>query len=309
MVSVEHVAPPAGEEHTCLLSRSSLNDYLSFMSDYAADGLGADRRRLVKEWKAAAARMEELRESEPEIADGQKSTTLPASLRALAAKVQADPIFQKAFDDGEYEVAMVDLDRVIVSQKLVCIEHLRRLQERLEKKPTAEQLFRFCLPVDRPPVEHRASRTGDEEFAFTSKSNDLRFLEAVMLRPDQLVGYRATGPVAGVIALVVGYGSNFLNVLSIEGRMILNNGHHRACALWEAGIRKVPCIVQTITHPDEIQVHAPRPVRKDPAFYLTDPRPPLLRDYFDPVLSRRVFIGLTTKQVRVRYSIDERDMP
>jgi hypothetical protein len=309
MVSIEQVPSPTGEEHYCLLTRSSLGDYLSFMGDYASDGTGSDRRRLVNEWKAAASRMEELRESEPDIADGRKPTPLPTSLRNLAARVQADPIYQKAFDDGEYEIALVDLDRVIVSQKLVCIEHLRRLQERLGEKPTAEQLFRFCLPVDRPPVEHRASRTGDDEFAFTSKSNDLRFLEAVMLRPDQLVGYQANGPVAGVIALVVGYGSNFLNVLSIEGRLLLNNGHHRACALWESGIRNVPCIVQTIEHPDEIQVHAPRPVRKDPAFYLTDPRPPLLRDYFDPVLSRRVHVGLTTKQVRVRYSIDERDMP
>jgi hypothetical protein len=130
-----------------------------------------------------------------------------------------------------------------------------------------------------------------------------------MLRPDQLVGYQATGPVAGVIALVVGFGSNYLNVLEIGGRMILNNGHHRACALWEMGIRRVPCVLQTITHPDEIEVHAPRAVRRSPAFYLTEPRPPLLRDYFDPVLSRRVPLGLTTKQVRLKYSVEEKDMP
>jgi hypothetical protein len=309
MVSIQQEPASTGEEHFCLMTRSSLDDFLSFMSGYASDGTGNDRRRLVNEWKAATARMEELREAEPDIADKQQSTPLPASLRHLAQRVYADPVYQRAFSDGEYEIAMVDLDRVVVSQKLVCVEHLRRLQEQIEKKPTAEQLFRFCLPIDRQPPEHRSSRVGDEEFAFSSKSNDLRFLEAVMLRPDQLVGYQATGKVAGVIALVVGYGSNYLNVLSIEGRMVLNNGHHRACALWELGIRKVPCIVQTITHPDEIEVHAPRPVRRDPAFYLTAPRPPLLRDYFDPVLSRRVHVGLTTKQVRVSYSIDERDMP
>lgn len=309
MVTIQTEPAATGEEHSYLLCRSSLNDYLAFMGDYASDGAGDDRRRLVNEWKAASERMDELRGSEPEIADEQKHSPVRASLRSLVAQVETDPIYRRAFSDGDYEIAMIDLDHVVVSQKLVCMEHLRRLQGRLGNKPTAEQLFRFCLPFDRKPVEHRASRIEDDEFAFTSDSNDLRFLEAVMLKPNQLRDYQANGPVAGVIALVVGFGSNYLNALSIEGRMVLNNGHHRACALWEMGIRQVPCVVQTITHPDEIEVHAPRPVRKDPAFYLTGPRPPLLSDYFDQVLSRRVRVNLTTKHVRVRYSIEERDMP
>ena len=218
-------------------------------------------------------------------------------------------MFRRGFSDAEYHFAIVDLNRVVVSQKLVCIDHLRRLRERLDPKPSPEQLFRFCMPFDCEPPEQGSSRIGDDEFAFVAQSNDIRFLEAVMLRPDQVTGYQATGPVAGIIAMVVGYGSNYLNVLDIDGRLVLNNGHHRACALWELGVRQVPCVVQTISHPDEIEVHAPRAVRRDPAFYLTDPRPPLLGDYFDPILSRRVNVALTTKQVRVRYSIEEKDMP
>ncbi len=112
-----------------------------------------------------------------------------------------------------------------------------------------------------------------------------------------------------MIALVIGFGSNYLNVLSIGSRLVLNNGNHRACALWAAGVRRVPCVVQTLTHPDEIDVHAPRAVKRNPDFYLTEPRPPLLADYFDPVLSRRVNVALTRKQVRVGYSVEEKDMP
>jgi len=33
----------------------------------------------------------------------------------------------------------------------------------------------------------------------------------------------------------------------------------------------VPCVVQTLTHPDEIDVHAPRAVKRNPDFYLTEP--------------------------------------
>src|SRR5438128_1844359 len=79
-------------------------------------------------------------------------------------------------------------------------------------------VFRFCLPYDHPPAEFRAGRISDDSFAFVSQSSDLRFLEAVMLRPDQVQGYQALGPVAGVIALVVGFGSNYLNVVAANDR-------------------------------------------------------------------------------------------
>ena len=69
---------------------------------------------------------------------------------------------------------------------------------------------------------------------------------------------------AGVIALVVGFGANYLHVLATHDRLVLNNGHHRACALYAQGVREVPCVVQTIVHPDELEVHAPRPVRPPP---------------------------------------------
>lgn len=307
-MSTDAPPAPAGEDHSFLLPRASLNDYLSFMAEYAPDA-GEDRGRLADEWKAAAARMDELRQSEPDRADGQAVAPLPAAVRPLVAEVEADPVFRRAFADAPYEIGLVDLDRLVVSQKLVCLDHVRRLQAELGPRPGPEALFRFCLPFDRKVPAVRAGRIGGDEFAFVSPSSDLRFLEAVMLRPDQLAGYQATGPVAGVIALVVGFGSNYLNVLDVDGRLILNNGHHRACALWDLGVRQAPCVVQTVTHPDEIEVHAPRAVRRSPAFYLTDPRPPLLGDYFDPTLSRRVRLALTTKQVRVGYTVEEKDMP
>jgi hypothetical protein len=309
MVTIESVPESSGEVHSYLLSRSSLKDYLSFVAEYAADNANDNRRQLMTEWKAAAARMDKLRESEPNRADKQQWSPLPASMRALASKVEADPIFSRAYSDSEYQFGIVDLSNVVVSQRLVCLDHVRRLQTQLCAKPKLDELFRYCLPFDRTPPECKSGRIGDEEFVFHSLSSDLRFQEAVLLRPDQIAGYRPTGPIAGVVALVVGFGSNCLHVLSIDGRLVLNNGHHRACALWQMGLRNVPCVVQPITHPDEIEVHAPRAVRRDPTFYLTDPRPPLLEDYFDPVLSRRLAVALTSKQVRVSYSVEEKDMP
>lgn len=301
--------PSSGEDHLYLLPRSPLNEYLTFMAEYPVDAAELDRGTLAAEWKAADQLMTELRLTEPDAADDADLRPLHTSLRPLADKVEADPVFRRAFADATWEIIVVDLAQMVASQKLVSLKHIRRLQGQLGTSPSAEDVFRFCLPTERTPPDHRASRITDDEFAFASDSNDLRFLDAVLLRPDQIRGYQAEGPVAGIVALVVGFGSNFLTALAVNGRLVLNNGHHRACALYDLGIREVPCVVQTIASPEELEVHAPRAVRRRPDFYLTEARPPLLKDYFHATLGRTVRMGLTSKQVRVEYKIEELDMP
>ena len=304
-------APPAGEDHLYLISRSSLADYLAFMTTYPVGAADVDRKQLSDEWLAADRLMQQLRTSEPDWADVGPTGVrpLPPSLEPFAANARQDPVFRKAFEDVTWEVAVVDLERLVVSQKLVSRHHIERLGQRLGPAPSPQDVFRCCLPFDREPPAVRVSRVGDEEFAFVSDSNDLRFLDAALLRPDQVTGFRPTGPVAGVVALVVGFGANYLHVLATHDRLVLNNGHHRACALYAQGVRQVPCVVQTVVHPDELEVHAPRAVRRNQDFYLSDTRPPVLKDYFHPALVRRLRLALTTKQVRVRYSFEEIDMP
>lgn len=298
-----------GEDHRYLLPRSSLDSYLEFVADYSLDPAELNRKEHAEAWKAADLLMRELRVSEADRAEGETAKPLPKKMKGLSAKVEADPVFQKAFEDASWELRLVDLHKVVVSQKLVSEGHIARLRARLGPAPSDQECFRFCLPYDRLPTPHRMSRIDDGEFAFVSESNDLRFLEAVLLRPDQIVGYQSTGPIAGAVALIVGYGSNYLSVIEANGRLVLNNGHHRACALVAADKRWVPCVVQTITHPGEFAVHMPRAVRNNADFYLSEPRPPSVADYFDPILSKRFRLGLTTKHVRLRYSVDEKDMP
>ncbi len=298
-----------GEEHFYLLSRTTLEDFLEFMSSWPVDAASLDRKQLADEWRAASDHMKKLRTVEAGWADRPVIGPLPESMEPLFEQVERDPIFQKAFSEVECEIGMVELDKLVVSQKLVSKAHLERLMTQLGPEPAPEAVFRFCLPYDHPTIPHRAGRVADREFAFVSDSNDLRFLEAVLLRPDQVVGYQANGPIAGVIALVVGYGSNYLNVLSVNGRLILNNGNHRACALRALGLKHAPCVIQKITREDELDTLAPGAVRRNRDFYLKNPRPPVIKDYFNPQLSRVVSVGLTTRHVRVSYSIEEMDMP
>jgi len=109
--------------------------------------------------------------------------------------------------------------------------------------------------------------------------------------------------------LVVGFGCNFLNAIHTEDRLILNNGSHRAFALRELGITHVPCVIQHVPGREELAIVGPPELSQNPDRYLTAQRPPLLRDYFEPVLRKIVHVPSKLRQIRVSFAIEVLDMP
>ncbi len=303
------VPDPAGEDHVFLIGRATLREYLNFMTTEPVDARSFDRRALAAEWRAAHDRLRALRRAEEDWADDVRPKSLPAELEPLAAGVAADPIYQTAFDVLPTRIAMVELDRLVVSQKTIHLGHVRRLRDRLGAAPTPEEVFRLCLPADHPTADYRVSRVGSDSVDFVSESDDLRFHEPVILAPHQVTGHQPFGPVAGVVGLVVGFGSGYLNVVSCEGRLVLNNGYHRAYALRELGFSHVPAVVQQVSRADEVGAAGGAAFRRDPEYYLRSPRPPVMKDYFDPELRRVVRLISTARHVRIRFTIEEFDLP
>ncbi len=170
-------------------------------------------------------------------------------------------------------------------------------------------MFRTCLPFERRTVKHRVRWVSDDTFVFMSESNDLRFLEPVVFQPEQISNYRPLGPLAGVLGLVVGYGSNYLNAIAAEGRMVLNNGSHRAYALRDLGVTHVPCVIQKVSRREELKVVGAGALLRHPDRFLQAPRPPVLKDYFDPQLRMIVPLAPTVRHVRVRFSVEQIDVP
>src|SRR2546428_723051 len=82
----------------------------------------------------------------------------------------------------------------------------------------------------------QARRERSRRYVFRSESMDLRYHGTTLFRPDQIADHEAFGPMAGIVGVVVGFGSNFLNVIRADHRMVLHNGYHRACALLALGI-------------------------------------------------------------------------
>jgi hypothetical protein len=267
-----------------------------------------DQRALTDEWRAANDHYYDLEKREAGTADKAECLELPQAMRPLADELAAHPHFRRSCDSLPVSFGMVELDRLIVTQPHVTLPFVEALQARLDPAPDAEGLFRFCQPLERrdPPIGVR--RLGDRRFQFVSDSTDFRFHEAVLLRPEQVVGHAPFGPVGAVIGLVVGFGSNFLSVIRSDNRLLLHNGYHRAYALRAAGFTHAPAVVQTVTRRDELALVASQAVVDEPAFYLAARRPPLLKDFLDPRISKVLPVRRTKKLVEVSFEYQEHDV-
>jgi len=298
-----------GDENVFLVGRPPIDEYLGFMSTQPVDAQSADMKKLSDEWRQANDHVKELQNTEPAWADNAPITPIPPGLAHLAQQVLNDTIFQKSFAIIPVELAYVELDRLVVFQKYINLVHTNRLVQLLGKNPSEEQVFRLCLSFDHPVLPFQVSRISNNAFDFVSRSNDLRFLEPFFCQPEQLSQYQPTGPLAGVIGLAVGYGSNYLNALSVEGRVILNNGSHRAYALRELGITHAPCVIQKVSRREELTVIANQALLQHEDLYISQPRPPVLKDYFDPKLRKIIRISPKARHVRVSFGIEQIDLP
>ncbi|MBI3726108.1 hypothetical protein HY251_19435 [bacterium] len=291
------------DEEVWLLGQPTLRDYLAFVRDTVKGGAAIDPARLTDEWRAANDHYHELEQREPGIADEVDCRDLDLSLAPLAEEVAAAPCYRRTFNSLPTTFGMVELDRLVVSQRSVTATFVEALRSRLGPSPDPEALFRFCLPVSNRDAPVRIERAGSRRYVFRSESTDFRFHEPVLLRPDQVRDYQAFGPVAGIVGLVVGFGSNFLNVIRVDSRLLLHNGYHRACALRALGITHAPCIIQTVTRSDELDIAASAAVARDPAFYFQSARPPLLKDFFDPAIRRAWPVHRQARSIEVNFEV------
>jgi hypothetical protein len=87
------------------------------------------------------------------------------------------------------------------------------------------------------------------------------------------------------------------------------NGSHRAYALRDAGLTKAPCLVVEVTRREELEVTASEELKNKPDDYLKAPRPPMLRDYFDPALRKIVPVRRLMHQIQVGIGTNQTAFP
>jgi hypothetical protein len=294
-----------GEEELWLLGQPPLKRYLDFVEAHVVDGATADRAALAAEWRAANEYYQELERREAGIANQAERRDLDPAMAEPLAQLQAHPRFRRSFDTLTNSFAMVELDRLIVFQKHVSRNFVDALAARIGPAPEPAALFGFCLPLGARDCPVQMRREGSRRYVFRCESTDFRYLESKLLRPEEVAGLEALGPVAGIVGLVIGFGSNFLHAVSIGRRLMLNNGYHRACALRAAGITHAPCLIQTAGTVDELELVDKSDVMDDPQFYFESARPPLLRDFFDPRIRKLLPVRRRRRVIEVNFEIND----
>lgn len=297
----------ASQQELWLLGQPPLQKFLDFVEDQGVGECVPNRKSLIDQWRAANDVYEELAKCEAGVADMSECSALHHSLEPLVEELIADPRYRRTFDILPTRIAMVELDRMVICQNHVTYNFVEELKLRLGPNPDLATLFRFCLPLEAPSAPVEIRQVGSRRYVFRCNSTDFRFHESVLLRADQIAGHEAQGTLAGVVGLMVGFGSNFLNAICDDdsNRLLLNNGYHRACALIELGITHAPCLIQTVTRRDELDIAAKSIVAENPGYYFNAPRPPLLKDFGNPRLRKLVPTKKAVRMIEVSYEIND----
>lgn len=294
------------DEYIYLIGQPTLKQFLRFAKDRAVHSQSPGT--LTEEWHAANAVVRTLEKEETGIADDPEIDPVNPDNELLLEFLKA-PLVRNNFNTVPTEVAFVNLDQLVVYQHHIDLTFVRQLKARMGPNPSEAEVFRFCLPAEQVLPPAKWSRLRKDTYAFVSPSNDLRFLGVMSLDREDIQNYPPPGNLVGVVGIAVGFGSNFLNAIHAENRLILNNGSHRACALREMGITRAPCIVQHTSHREELSVLACTAVTEAPNFFLKDPRPMMLKDYLNPKLRKVLPVRRRVRQVIVKFEVDDGFVP
>lgn len=298
--------------HVLLVGHPPVTEFLGYVTTQTMDGRTRDESALMDAWRRGNDHLLALTETEAGYADGIEFGDLPDELAPLAARVLADPVTRRDYALAPVSIEWIELDRLVVQQKHINLVFADELRAEIGESPSASRIFEFALPSEkrRDPRVH-VGRTGEAAWVFKSVSNDFRILDADVLEPAQVTGFDSSGVPAVIVALSLGYGSNYLSALSVGSRLVLQNGSHRAYALRAAGQTHAPCLVQHISRLEELRaiVGDGSPLTAPGENLLTTSRPPLFKDYFDEQLRMIVDVPASLRQIQVGFSLNVTDQP
>ena len=298
--------------HVLLVGHPPVTEFLGYVNAETLERHGGDDGALMDLWRRGNDYLLALTETEAGYADGIELGEVPAELAPLSARALADPVMRRDYALAPVSIAWIELDRLVIHQKHINLAYADELRAELGENPSPARVFEFALPYEKrrdPPVE--AERVGEAAWVFTSRSNDLRILDATLLEPGQVTGLDAVGVPSKLVVPSVGYGSNYLSALSVGSRLVLHNGSQRAYALRAAGQTHAPCLVQHVSGHEQLReiVGDDHPLMAEDDTILTAGRPPLFKDFFDEKLRMIVSAPALIREIQVGFSLNVTDQP
>lgn len=299
-------SPPSTTEERLLLGPQHLQEALDFAG--SLDGLSrpTDRGLLAERWRQAAAEYGRLAQTEAGAADGGDIRPLPKAMARHIDRLVSLPGVQHTFDTVPVAFGMVELDRLIVSQYSMTQAVVDRIVEQHPLPPGPKRLAELCLPLQPPAADFRLAGRSGREFTFVADAHDMRFLDARVLDPLEVRQTGVMGHPQAVLALSIGFSANLLNGVRYNGRVAINNGHHRVLALRRMGLTHAPCLIQPCTSLEDLGQAATREIADNVDLYFHAPRPPLLRDFDNPRLTVKFKAPRMQRVVTVRVDVQRR---
>lgn len=236
-------------------------------------------------WRAGQTEYARLAVKEAGAADGAVLRPLPKSMAQHTARLVELEGVQRTFDTVPVAFGLVPLESLIVSQYSMTKAVVDRIVSAHPAPIRPKRLAELCLPLNAPAAPFHLAARSDKAFTFVSDAHDMRFLDAQVIEPVSVQQAPVMGHPQAVVALSVGFSANLFNAVRFNGRIVLNNGHHRALALRAMGLTHVPCLIQPCTSMEDLQQAAASEIVNNADLYFDAPRPPLLRDYDNPLLA------------------------
>jgi hypothetical protein len=264
-----------------LLGFFQLNDALPFLQalgvEIDASSIGASH---VTAWAHVA-----------QIGERPETTVTPLAECQHLVDLRAEPTFaEHAATAKSLQFAYVDVQKLVACQPRVDMDHVDRLASQVPRVGDVDGLIRFCLPLQREATAPLMQPT------FNPVTNTFG---CIVDNPD----VRICGPAGGgqpgtgraIVGFSIGPGLQQMNVVTFNGRHMLNNGYHRAVALARAGHERIPVIL----------IEAPAleltPTARNGMFnaqIVFGPRPPRVEDFLTSAA-----VECNSRRMRVLFSV------
>jgi hypothetical protein len=292
------------DQELCLMGATRMSDFIDFVRERAIGGRDMDRGDLADMWRDASVVFADLQTAEAGAADKPQVLPLSKALQAHVNKLVKLASFQQTFSNVPVAFGMVELDKLVVCQQHIGRTSVDHMVSSLSTPLADADLAAVCLPLTAGNAGFRVAHQDGERFVFVSDTHDMRFLGAQLVNPATMKGLSVNGHAQAVVALSVGFTTNVLNVVRYGGRLVLNNGYHRALALRELGVTHAPCLIQVCAHWEDVGLAGSSEMYDNGPVYFSTARPPLLRDFANPKLMRAFATRRLTREVRIKYEVD-----
>ena len=258
---------------------------------------------IIQSWQEATESLREIEKEESGAAN--KCETFDISSGLIEA-IKLNPAITNTFSKHVLDFRMVEIDNLIAVQRNVLLDYVDQLTKKIPKNPSEDDLLKFCLIPEQQVPLPKPTRKSSRSWYFTSPSHDFRFLGGFLkkeLTKEDIQFPKVGGFPTHAIMLFVGYGAGCMNAFSVNGRLILSNGFHRAYALRRKGIKKIPILIKKIGNADLELPDEVKGLKKD--YLLKHPRPILMKDFFNDNLVRSFKRKQATTVLNINWNSDK----